>query len=522
MALQRRLKPTKHPMWAYRPEASNSLADFPDHAVRVRTEPHVASPEEIEAANQAWAASGKRTRIPDTAEEAIRQAKGLRSATPSLLRGLLLHPDERVPIALADNPHAPCAKHGSFTASHLYLRGLREVLDRHSLWNPVLDAYARFAAVPARGYTLHSRGLSSCDKLRAFAEREGVDIEDPLSEDELPEALGTVVRRRLKQGDERIVADILACSSSRLVEECLRRLDRSLSEREVAAVSSGWSETNVSWALGRHTPIRSRPGSPGLPQACVDAKRKLMCSVIDRMAGTHQHASPEAEVQHRGTWVRLRPGEALDCILAGTAVQAGITDLLARIETGTCLHRDRALDFLVNMSASLHPDQQDGILDGCLRIDQRVDYRIERLLLLGGATPAGATRLLRERRSTMVVQAIARRDDLVADPEVADLLAPSSSKLVLRGLAKHANADLGRKSIRTLIKTDRTLANVTLEEMEEERMGDLFTTPESIVPLFTMPSEQIRANAMARLSEFGKVPDEPERAPETGVRGRER
>lgn len=70
---------------------------------RVRTEPRAAGPGETEAIQTLLASRGIRVRFNPDAEQAARDAASAQSASLGQLRSWLLHPDERVPLAVRKN-----------------------------------------------------------------------------------------------------------------------------------------------------------------------------------------------------------------------------------------------------------------------------------------------------------------------------------------------------------------------------------------------------------------------------------
>lgn len=108
---------------------------------RVRTQPHVASDEEIERVRQTWRARGFRsTLLP--AEQAMHQLPELGRLTPARLRAYVHHPDERVVLYLL--------RYGSWSPGDrwyvdagLTARCLEAIRDGEA-WNPLLDQLGEF------------------------------------------------------------------------------------------------------------------------------------------------------------------------------------------------------------------------------------------------------------------------------------------------------------------------------------------------------------------------------------------
>lgn len=107
---------------------------------RVRTEPRAAGPGEIEAIQTLLASRGIRVRFNPDAEQAARDAASAQSASLGQLRSWLLHPDERVPLAVRKNKALTRGRYSSYIDESLNLRAIRTSIKEGIVWSPIHDA----------------------------------------------------------------------------------------------------------------------------------------------------------------------------------------------------------------------------------------------------------------------------------------------------------------------------------------------------------------------------------------------
>lgn len=122
-------------------------------------EPRRATPAHLDSLNDAQGLKGARAfREPQDSAELARTAK---SMVPDRLESLLLHPDERVPLALLSNRQNPRpwdkAGYRKRVVDVLYQRAMQTAEHNGVLWSPLLDRLAVKRAWPGNFYSHHGR-----------------------------------------------------------------------------------------------------------------------------------------------------------------------------------------------------------------------------------------------------------------------------------------------------------------------------------------------------------------------------
>jgi hypothetical protein len=153
-----------------------------------------------------------------TPEEAIARAAALKRAGPRVLQPYLEHPDERVVLALLDNPNQPWGEHGRWVGSAVYVRAHRAAEVRGEVWNPLFEALDRARLWPYRDAVLQY--LSE----RYAAPRADIPVR---SASERLEPLAHYLSRQSREEDALgYIADFPGSALTRKVLECAPPLER--------------------------------------------------------------------------------------------------------------------------------------------------------------------------------------------------------------------------------------------------------------------------------------------------------
>lgn len=107
----------------------------------VRTALYFATKADIHAANDARARAGRSTRFSFDIERTCEEVRTATQFTILRLREWVAHPDERVPLALLENPNLPPFQSllSVYISAALTARCLMDVRDHGWAWTPLLD-----------------------------------------------------------------------------------------------------------------------------------------------------------------------------------------------------------------------------------------------------------------------------------------------------------------------------------------------------------------------------------------------
>lgn len=243
---------------------------------QVRLRPRVASAREVEVANQRLAERGRRSRIDPDVEAVVAEVAACEKATPSMLRVWAQHPDERVPLALLDNPVQPwLPDYERYLQVALTYRCIAD-LEAGLAWTPLLDRVQR----TDRGFTWTA----------------GPEIEDYAGDEGLAPLANPF--RSFSPGTDRI-GEYLAATDDR---------------RFGFALARSFSHWTVQRTAGEHAPVLT----DNEIEAVLDragARRYFLAAYVERAD------VPHAQVRRLARWTtaRVRDGAANGAEFLGTA-----------------------------------------------------------------------------------------------------------------------------------------------------------------------------------------------------------
>jgi hypothetical protein len=446
--------------------------------VRVRTELHHATVEEIRARNEQWKANGVRGRASEDVPAAIRDASTAERATITQLRSWLLHPDERVVRAVLDNPAKPWqGTHEWFVRCALLLRAEQANLQEGITWNPTLDWIAEpgFQAEPQQ------------------VDRWNDTQEEPI----LTRAAWTYSA----ECQSRIRTHLAAAEDEPVAVQLLAFPNRTLSAvfAEAATISDAWIDA----AAERPWFLWSALGNPRLRPE--QARRMLDLAILRILSGG---AGEDAWVYSHIVTAYDRkygvPKDVRDRLLAAFQELRRNEGRIAahRLEyTLTSLPRSPADELIQTYAPG------DTSREAMIRLAGHPNASLELLRML--ARDSGDFHL----RSKL-----AGREDALADPEIAAELLKSSSAEIRQAFILKGSGEQLRHHLALALAKDKRMGEISsylLLTWVHDRLEKIAL---DLTPDLVQQMDTLRADASGRRFPFGQGDEGSSRLPDIGGR----
>lgn len=191
---------------------------------RVRTTPHIADASEITAAEELYKSRGIRVCFDRNAERAAAEARTADTVTIGKLRSWLLHPDERVPLAVFESKAPWRTRYDNYIKQSLNLRAIRTSLDEGVVWSPIHDAIG---------------GITVYRMFAAYLKRVRVEV-GPEAPTSLPKEL-TIggLRKQLEAAPDPALVDELLKFRSYAIGDAIARVAGGFTDEQLKKVLAG-------------------------------------------------------------------------------------------------------------------------------------------------------------------------------------------------------------------------------------------------------------------------------------------
>lgn len=441
-------------------------------ALPFRLEPRTADDRQVDELNRRLETRG--VGVIERTDAALERARCARSAVAARLRALLIHPDERVPLAVVSEGRLLRGKGELAVAGRrlLLLRAVQEARGEGMVWTPLLDAIDS-----AEISRLGDRPIDPAAAQLA----EGM----PYAAGMIPgrdEILGPVRAWVEEQRDPRTLEPLLAYHASSVPHAIAIRA-RAWDSALLARMLEAAPDVASSIALNEHV-------EPEL-------RERLLAWAFERL---EDQDAPDGPLRRVGASVVQRFIEQEDAARGDALIERLLGCLKVAIGEEGAWGETTSGQALTVLRSYKDRISSDGLVR-CVRATT-ASWDIEFFALGRHAGPEVWEEALLRTPSGRLRRRIAEIERARRDPAVAGLLAGSGQEEVLEALAGDVHPSIFGRVFRRFVEASPERALEVLEDRVDEVSDTL--DADDVAPLLSAPEREVRGRAFGVLSRIGR------------------